>query len=161
MSIEAVLKTCSAIYLLAIAVEFGFLRRWTRLMWEMVVLLAVVSLALLLNNSGTGKVSFGANTSTVLPISITFAGIILGIAARYFFYLKPGKFSWLSLIKPIMISPIVLLPLVSSVQAGGDLNSMQIVSFTLLAFQNGFFWQAVLDSARPLTRSSAGDGDGK
>jgi hypothetical protein len=49
----------------------------------------------------------------------------------------------------------VLLPLISSVQAAGDLKPMQIVSFTLLAFQNGFFWQAVLDSTRSGINPSA------
>lgn len=153
MSIEDILKGCSAVYLLAIALEFAFRRRWIRLVFELAALLVVVAVALLLNNSVSGKVSFGPKESPFFPVGITFVGIIFGIAARYFFYLKPGKFSWLSLIKPIMISPIVLLPLISSVQAGGDLSPMQIVSFTLLAFQNGFFWQAVLDSARPTTRS--------
>jgi hypothetical protein len=108
-----------------------------------------------------GQVSFGQSDSLLLPIGITFAGIIFGIAARYFFYLKSGKFSWLNLIKPMMISPIVLLPLISSVQAGGNLTPMQIVSFTLLALQNGFFWQAVLDSTHPTTGASGGVANAK
>jgi len=75
-------------------------------------------------------------------------GILLGIAARYVFFLQ-GKFAWLDFAKPLCISPILLLPLVSSVQTLKSLDPIQVVSFALLAFQNGFFWQAVLQRARP------------
>jgi hypothetical protein len=154
------MKACSAIYLMAIVAEFAFRRRWLRFAFQLASLLIVIGIALLLNNDFSGKVSLGAKESPFFPISITFVGIICGIAARYFFYLKPGKFSWLNFIKPIVISPIVLLPLVSSVEAVGPLSPMQTVSFTLLAFQNGFFWQAVLDTARPPTQPSSGSSSG-
>jgi hypothetical protein len=161
MSTEAILKSCSAIYLVAIVAEFARRRGWVRFALELTALLVTVAVALLLNNDVSGRVSFGPQDSPFFPVGITFAGIICGIAARYFFYLKQGKFSWLNFIKPIMISPIVLLPLISSVQAVGRLSPMQTVSFTLLAFQNGFFWQAVLESARPPSQRPAGGSDAK
>jgi hypothetical protein len=67
-------------------------------------------------------------------------------------YLQKEQFSWLDLLKPVTISPIVLLPLMGSVQGVGELKEIQVVSFGLLAFQNGFFWQAVLEGARPVTQ---------
>jgi hypothetical protein len=76
-----------------------------------------------------------------------FAAILLGVAARYIFFLQ-GSFSWLDFAKPLCISPILLLPLIGSIQAVKSLEVMQVVSFALLAFQNGFFWQAVLQRAR-------------
>jgi hypothetical protein len=81
-----------------------------------------------------------------------FLATLLGIAARYAFYLPRGRFSWLDFLKPISISPIVLLPLLGSVTGSGSLKDIQVLSFAFLAFQNGFFWQAVLEAARPAPR---------
>ncbi|MCI5157679.1 MAG: hypothetical protein D3906_04425 [Candidatus Electrothrix sp. AUS1_2] len=67
---------------------------------------------------------------------------MLGIMAHYVFYLK-GKFSWRAFLKPLVISPIVFLPLVGSVQSLTGLEPMQMISFAILAFQNGFFWKEV------------------
>jgi len=36
-----------------------------------------------------------------------------------------------------------------------DLKDMKVVSFAFLAFQNGFFWQAVLDAAHPAKATAA------
>ena len=75
-----------------------------------------------------------------------FGAILLGAAARYIFYFK-GEFSWLDFAKPLCISPLLLLPLIGSIQATKDLEPIQLISFALLGFQNGFFWQAVLARA--------------
>ena len=82
-----------------------------------------------------------------------FLAIVCGIAARYIFDLRKSQFSVLEFLKPIVISPMVLLPLIGSVLATGELNGMQVVSFALLAFQNGFFWKVVLEGAKPTTAS--------
>ncbi len=82
--------------------------------------------------------------SAGLPIDSV---LIFGSAARYVYNLK-CRFSWLDFSKSLVISPIVLLPLVSSVQANQDITAMQIVYFDLLAFQNGFFWHTVLERAQ-------------
>lgn len=95
------------------------------------------------------KQAFGG-VSPLGAIGLMFVCIILGMAARYIFYLK-GKFSWLAFVKPLCVSPIVLLPLFGSVQGMQELETIQMVSFGLLAFQNGFFWQVVLDRAKPQT----------
>ena len=139
--------------LLAVIIDFILKRRWFRLSLELAALVVVVVIALLLNNSANGVVSLGGGQSPLVSIVIMFGAIVLGIAARYFFYLVPGQFSWLGLLKPTMISPIVLIPLMGSMQTMSNLNSMQLVSFGLLAFQNGFFWQALLDSVRPVTKT--------
>jgi hypothetical protein len=77
-----------------------------------------------------------------------FGGILSGIVARHIFYLSKA-FSWLDLLKPLCISPIVLLPLMGSVQGMKELEAIQVVSFALLAFQNGFFWEVILERAKP------------
>ena len=95
------------------------------------------------------KQAFGG-VSPLSAIGLMFVCIILGMAARCIFYLK-RKFSWLAFVKPLCVSPIVLLPLVGSVQGLQELETIQMLSFGFLAFQNGFFWQVVLDSAKPQT----------
>ena len=83
----------------------------------------------------------------MLAIALMFGGVLLGIAATYVFNLS-GAFSWRDFAKPLVASPIILLPMIGSVQ-GAELESVQLISFAILAFQNGFFWQQVLKDAKP------------
>jgi hypothetical protein len=152
MSISHILRICAAIYLLAIAVEFARTRRVRRFIWQIAVLLILIVLDGLITNAVTGRVSFGEGTSSGRVVLVMFVCVLLGIAARYVFYLK-GAFAWLEFVKPLCISPIVILPLIGSVQGVKNLETMQIISFALLAFQNGFFWQVVLERATPSTQN--------
>ncbi len=80
-----------------------------------------------------------------LPIIIlVFVFILLGMAARYFFYLKT-KFSWQNFLRPVFISPIVLLPLLGAIYGNSQATIQQIISLLALAFQNGFFWRVVFE----------------
>src|SRR5262245_14826195 len=108
-----------------IVIELWLRRQWRRFILEAVALLVVMALALLVNNAVTGKVSFGQSASSVGTVGIMFAATVCGIAARYVFYLQKSQFSWLDFSKPIVISPIVLFPLIGSVQTTGELNAMQ------------------------------------
>jgi hypothetical protein len=76
-----------------------------------------------------------------------YAFVLLGMVANHFFYLKE-KFSWMSFIRPLLVSPIVLLPLLGTVENRVDVESTQAVCFAILAFQNGFFWRTVFDHAQ-------------
>ncbi len=156
MSVGTVLELCVVLYTAAIVVELILRKKLRRFAFELVLLLLVIILALLINNAATGKVSFGQKTSPFATVGVMFAATIFGIAARYIFYLQKGQFSWLDFLKPLVITPIVLLPLIGSVQTSDELSSMQVLSFAVLAFQNGFFWQAVLEGAKPATQSSGG-----
>ena len=153
MESKMVLESCSVLYVLAALIDLIFKRRFLRFCLELGVLIIVVVIALLLNNSANGTVSFGEGQSPFVAISIMFVAIVLGIVARYVFYVEPGRFSWLDLAKPVMISPIVLIPFIGSMQTAVNFNTVQLASFGLLAFQNGFFWQSVLSAARPFTQS--------
>ncbi len=84
-----------------------------------------------------------------MAIALMFVCVLLGIGARYIFYLK-SRFVWRDFAQPLVISPIVLLPLLGSIQ-GTTLESLQMTCFAVLAFQNGFFWQQVLEHAKPTT----------
>ncbi|HUQ95824.1 MAG TPA: hypothetical protein VM120_29370 [Bryobacteraceae bacterium] len=125
-----------------------------RILTDLCALVAMVILALLINNAVTGRVAFGTGTSPMITILCMFVASVLGIAAHYVFYLK-GRFSWPRLLKPLCISPIVLIPLIGSMQGMTDLKDMQLVWFALLAFQNGFFWHALLNEARPNRQKDA------
>jgi hypothetical protein len=148
MSIPTILKFCAALYFVIIVIGWLRTRELKRFLIELLPLLSLIVLDVLVASASSGYVTFGSGSSP-LWISLTmFGAIILGVAARYIFYLR-GTFSWLDLAKPLCISPILLLPLIGSLQSVKSLESMQVVSFALLAFQNGFFWQAVLQQARP------------
>ena len=118
------------------------------------VLLAVFLIAL---NLMTGfpvpeaRIAFGGTISIWWAVIAMFVGIVFGMVAQYV-WSKPQKFSWLDFLRPIVISPLVLLPLIGSL-SGGPLEPMQFLSLTLLAFQNGYFWQTVLSDAKPKLRT--------
>lgn len=42
----------------------------------------------------------------------------------------------------------MLLPLLGTLQDASQLEAIQVVSFCLLAFQNGFFWKVVFERAQ-------------
>jgi len=153
MSIPDILKICAVLYLAVILVDLFRSRRLKRFLLELLPLIGLLVIDVIMASSRAGYVTFGGGRSPVTVIVIMFACILCGIAARYIFYLE-GKFSWLDFVKPLSISPILLLPLIASVQTAQDLQGIQVVSFALLAFQNGFFWQAVLAEARPKTMAA-------
>ena len=153
MPLGTVIQICAVVYFAAIVIELLLSRRWVRFLWGLGALLIVAAIDLSINNAQYGKVAFGG-TSPAATVGVMFVATVLGIAARYIFYLQRGQFSWLDFVKPLMISPIALLPLIGSVQSTGELNNMQVLSFGVLAFQNGFFWQAVLAGAKPVVQSA-------
>jgi len=134
------------LYFLVIVVEFISIRSIKRSFLEL--LLLVVFIIILNVTTGfpipSSFQSFGG-VSPIIAIAIMFVCTILGIVAHYFFSLK-GKFSWRNLLKPLCVSPIVFLPLIGSVQSISNLESIQMFSFAILAFQNGFFWQKIFES---------------
>jgi hypothetical protein len=93
--------------------------------------------------------SFGGGISPEICVLIMFLAVIGGIMATYVFNLNT-MFSWQEFVRPIVVSPLILLPLIGSVQ-GASLEPLQLICFTILAFQNGFFWQQVLRDAKPRT----------
>lgn len=126
-----------------------------RLLRRFLLQTAVVCLAVLVLYLTVGfpipsdRRAFGGGYSAELAIVLMFVGVILGMAARYLFRLRQS-FSWLDFVRPLVISPIVLLPLIGTLQDGG-IEAVQLACLVILAFQNGFFWQQVLKDARPTT----------
>lgn len=148
MLTSLLLKICAALYLLLIIADAIRSRSIKRFLLELLPLIALVVIVLFITQASTGYITFGSGTSQTTVVLIMLVCILLGIVARYIFYLR-GQFSWLDFAKPLCISPILLIPLVGSVQALKELEAIQVISFALLAFQNGFFWQAVLQKSTP------------
>jgi hypothetical protein len=148
MSTSGLLIICAGLYLVAIFADGVRSRSFKRFVLELLPLVGLIAIDLFISNATRGYIAFGAVASSIMMILIMLVCILLGIAARYIFYLH-GEFYWLDFAKPFCISPLLLIPLVGSVQAVKELEMIQVISFALLAFQNGFFWQTVLQKSKP------------
>jgi hypothetical protein len=77
----------------------------------------------------------------IFPVTILFISTALGILARIFW--EPGEGTlWTKLwrgIKALLLTPLVLYPTFSMATQNPD-----AIVATLFAFQNGFFWQSIL-----------------
>ena len=139
-------------FALFIIIEVIVSRAVIRFVIQTAILLAVILLFRVITGFPKITTAFGG-VSPIIAIGIMFVCTVLGIVGHYFFNLK-GRFSWRTFLKPLIISPIVLLPLIGSVQVTSDIENIQLISFGFLAFQNGFFWKEVLEHAKPQTQSS-------
>lgn len=141
---------------MVIIAEWALSHDYKKFLFELAPLTALAVIGLLLSQIQGGYADselwqirfFGVPDSSMIAVLIMLVGILLGIAARYVFYLR-GQFEWLDFAKPLCISPLLMIPLIGSVQGVKEFQPVQVVSFALLAFQNGFFWQAVLQRSRP------------
>lgn len=77
----------------------------------------------------------------LFPVTILFIATALGIVVRIFW--EPGEGTlWTKLwrgIKALLLTPLVLYPTFSMATQNPD-----AIVATLFAFQNGFFWQSIL-----------------
>jgi len=135
------------LYLLLLLSELIKDRNWKSFFLQVSAIVGVVALLNLLTGFPRTTLQAFGGVSPIIAITIMFVFTILGTVARYFFYLR-GKFSWRSFLKPVFISPIVLLPLLGTVQGVRSFEPVQMVSFAILAFQNGFFWKVILENAK-------------
>lgn len=134
------------LFCLFIIIELIISRAVKRFVIQGVILLGVVFFLRVATGFPATRVAFGGITP-IIAIGIMFVCTLIGIAAHYFYYMKE-KFIWRTFLKPLVISPIVLLPLIGSVQGTSGVESVQMISFGVLAFQNGFFWKEVLEHAK-------------
>lgn len=73
--------------------------------------------------------------------------IILGVISEYIFNVD-REFKILEMLRPIVISPILLLPLVGLVNDSETYNTSSVISVLLVSFQNGFFWREIIKRAK-------------
>jgi ABC-type antimicrobial peptide transport system permease subunit len=86
----------------------------------------------------TARLAFGG-PSYLLTVCLVLLAIVLGIVGHYFFFEK--KVNWTHIFKTLFISPVLLIPLIGSVQGVEEITEFQLVSLMLLGYQNGFFWK--------------------
>jgi hypothetical protein len=131
----------------------GWRTHWGLAFWIETFLLITAFLILRLQvGFPTIRQSF-SGTTTAHTVFVMYLCVVLGTVASYIFYLK-GRFSWKSLVRPLAVSPLVLLPLMGTLQGRSEIDDVQLIWFGLLAFQNGFFWRVVFDRAKPTTKKS-------
>ncbi|MEK7396936.1 MAG: hypothetical protein AAB116_08375 [Candidatus Poribacteria bacterium] len=139
-----------ALYGLIILIEFIITRAVKRFFYQILPIVGFIVVLSITTDfpSASNRIAFGGGVSPTASIGIMFVGVILGMVASLFYGLRDKeKFSW-KLLKPLFISPIVLLPLIGSVQGTSNLEPIQLISFGILAFQNGFFWKVVFERAK-------------
>lgn len=134
------------LYTLIIIGEALAYRNVRRFIFELTILTGVIILLNITTGFPYAKRSF-SGVSSVTSIFIMFLCTNLGIVANYFFSLNK-KINWINFMKSLCVSPIVLLPLIGSVQNNSEVEPIQLISFGILAFQNGFFWRVVFKRAK-------------
>lgn len=148
-----------ALYVVIILVELAVFRAFKRFLVEILILFVFVVILNVTTGFPAPRQAFGG-VSPLAAIGIMFICTSLGIAARYVFYMR--VFTWRSFLKPLVISPIVLLPLIGSVQGSANIESIQLISFGILAFQNGFFWKVILERTQlQIKEEASSDGQKK
>jgi len=151
MHLNYLILIFAAVYAAVLVVQAlsgGVSKRWV---FELALLLAALLVLHLTTGfpGAGGRQSFGAGADLGM-VALMFVGILAGMAARYIFYLR-GKFRWRSFLKPLCVSPIVLLPLLGTFPFGGKVEPIQWIAFAILAFQNGFFWRVIFERAKETT----------
>jgi len=132
--------------------------RWK---WHIGLVIIVTGLAWFSLESQFNPPLKGAPTDTGISFAVgwvivlTFIGVLLGISGKYLFETE-GTFNWLDFLRPFAISPVVLLPLIGTLDHA-DVQIVQMVSLFILGFQNGFFWQKVMQDVRITGKSTSID----
>jgi hypothetical protein len=118
---------------------------------EVIILLGVCILLNVTTGFPIPKQIFGV--PPMLAIGIMYICTLLGTMAHYFFY--KTRFSWKPFLKPLLISPMIFFPLIGTVQGITEFEPIQLLSFGILAFQNGFFWKELFELQREKIREHA------
>lgn len=151
--INALIMLSLVVFAILVVVDLIRSKSLRRFLWQMAILVGAVAILSVTVGfpAASGRVAFGGGYSVELAIGVMFLGVILGMIARYIFHLGQSRFSWIDFARPMAVSPIVLLPLIGALERGG-IETLQLASLVILAFQNGFFWQQVLKDAKPTSR---------
>lgn len=144
-----IVSFCCVALILVVLLDSLRTRYFAPVLWQVPLLMAVILFAFYYYRFAGGRIEFGNDQSRAFTVAVIFIASLLGAVANYFFELKSIRFfNWLSLSKPLLITPIIMLPLVGSIQQRSNIEITQILMFGLLAFQNGFFWRAVFLKAQ-------------
>ena len=143
--ITHILRFVIACYVVIIIADLIISRALKRCLIEIALLIAVVIILNVATGFPTPIEGFGGGP--ILAFIIMFGCTVSGMAAQYAFY-QNKKFSWGSFLRPLVISPLILLPLVGTMNGIKTFDTIQLISFGMLSFQNGFFWKEVFEKVR-------------
>ncbi|HKW02116.1 MAG TPA: hypothetical protein VJN96_20000 [Vicinamibacterales bacterium] len=168
----------SAVVFASIVALFGWLlwrfarsRSWLDLLLGLAGLVAYV---VLLNRlfgfpQPSAAIAKAGDSDRFLPLTAAmFTTMILGMAAEYLYQFldtprRKRRFDLGSLLKPMIVSPLVFMPLASSLQTSFDHANVDFVGLDgprlmvfLVAFENGFLWRGYF--SRKLAESSKAPG---
>ena len=138
---------CFAAYVLILVVEAALGHSFgLRTGLQFIGLLAAASAVHWVTGFPVPRQAFGSDVA-IWQLLLTLLCVVLGIVANGMYYHR-GE-SWTSIVKPLLLSPMVVIPLLVIINS--DANARDSAVFYGVAFQNGFFWRAVLKNAKAKT----------
>jgi len=147
----------SALYLILVLWDWISSRNGKEFLMALAIWMVVVLLAITLATRSSGYLTFGESASSIQIVVVLCLASLCGTAARYFFYLE-GGFNLKDFLKPFCIAPLLFAPLIGSIFAMKRLEPMQEFYFALLAFENGFICDTILERlAKKRSQKSSSD----
>lgn len=142
---------CMGIFIILVTADSIIKKSWKALLINL-LLLSTAFLILTITTDFPKKYTAFGGVNPVLAILIMFLSTCLGMAAWYI--RSARKLNWLNFLKTLTLSPIVLVPMIGTVQGAVSIEPIQMISLGLLAFQNGYFWKTILDNTKKQLESS-------
>ncbi len=142
---------CMGIYIMLITIDAIIKKKWMSFVFNLILLSAAFFILTITTDFPKKHTAFGG-VSPILAILIMFLSTCFGMAAWYI--RSARKLNWLNFFKTLTISPIVLVPMIGTVQGATTIEPVQMISLGLLAFQNGYFWKTILDNTKRQLDSS-------
>lgn len=149
-----------SLMLWGVLIVVEFIRHKKAYLWWGIVQLVLITLCIGLFHTYLGYLDgidhkFSLNYSEIAVIVLLYLATVAGIAGNHFFAQiknlhdkgRQRKIKFFPLLKPLIISPIIFLAVLSQFnQMGVQIDSATALVIQLgLAFQNGFFWKTILD----------------
>jgi hypothetical protein len=146
--ISAIVFLVSVILAIFFVIRSEFSLAW-RLGLAAAVVIFAVSAYLLATNSAVSPfaasqtLSFGYWDNSV-PLTVGTVGAVFGVVGSYLIKQDRAGFDWRGLIKPLLISPMLIIPTVKLVEAAEEQTFMTMLLVFAMSYQNGFFWERVM-----------------
>lgn len=96
--------------------------------------------------------AFGGSAPNVYIFTTMFVCILFGMVSHYLFFHKDLTLK--NCLRPLLVSPILLIPLYGLVDPTSDLSPLRIVYLCLLSYQNGFFWKHLFENIEQKMRNT-------
>jgi uncharacterized integral membrane protein len=146
------------VFLLSLALGISFVARarmavaWKGILGATVILLLITAYIF----ADQSQVSpFGSPTGLgfgfwdkSLPVAIGIVGAVLGVFGSHLFTQTADVLDWRGLTKALVASPILIIPTIKLVEATGEQNLLTMMLLFGISYQNGFFWERVLEQKR-------------